>query len=59
MQKVILEAAVLAGDVNAPTKLAILNDDVSQAEHEATQEPPMTMTDLEKTQNNNELRTQS
>ena len=54
MQKVMLEAAVLAGDVNAPMKLAILNNDTLQAECEATQELPMAMTDLEKTQNNNE-----
>ena len=54
MQQVILEAAAQAGDVDTPMKLAILSDDVSQAECKATQEPPMAMTDLEKTQNNNE-----
>ena len=31
MQKVMLEAAVVAGDVNAPMKLAILNNDALQA----------------------------
>ena len=54
MQKVTLEAAVLVGDVNAPMKLAVLNNDVLEAEHNATQEPLMALTNLEKTQNNNE-----
>ena len=53
MQKVTLEAAVVAGDVNAPMKLAILNNDALQAECKATQDLPMAMTDLEKTQNSN------
>ena len=53
MQKMILEAAKQAGDVDAPMKLAVLNDDMSQAECKATQDLPMVMTDLEKTQNSN------
>jgi len=48
---------VQAGNVDIPMKLAILNNDVLQAECKATQEPPMAMTNLEKTQNNNEWHT--
>ena len=53
MQKTILEAAVLTGDADAPMKLTVLNNDALQAECKATQDPPMVMTDLEKTQNSN------
>ena len=57
MQKVTLEAAVQAGDVDAPMKLAVLDNETLEAEHNATQEPLMALTDLEKTQNSNEWRT--
>ena len=57
MQKMILEAAELSGDVDAPMKLAVLNDDALQAECKVTQDLPMAMTDLEKTQNSNAWRT--
>jgi hypothetical protein len=57
-QHLILEAAVAAGtDPDAPMKLAILNNDIAQAEFEQSLEVPIELTDSEKTQYNNEWRT--
>ena len=57
-QQFILEAAVAAGvDPEAPMKLAILNNAITQGDFEQTEEVPVEMTDSEKTQYSNEWRT--
>ena len=56
-QKVTLEAAANSGDAEAPMKLAVLNNEALEAECNATQDTPMALTELEKTQCNNEWRT--
>ena len=53
-QKVMLEAAVKTGDAEAPMKLAVLDNEMLEAECNATQDTPMALTKLEKTQHNNE-----
>jgi hypothetical protein len=44
-------------DLEAPTKLAILRNEIAQGEFSATVAVPIELTDSEKTQNNNEWRT--
>jgi hypothetical protein len=57
-QKTILEAAVIAGnDVEAPMKLAMLNNVIAEADFEQNQEVPIEMSDSEKMQYSNEWRT--
>ena len=54
-QQFILEAAVAAGvDLDAPMKLALLNNDIAKGDFKQTQEIPIEMTDSEKTQYSNE-----
>ena len=57
-QRTILGASVTAGIGDAaPTKLAILENDIAQGEYEANVNVPIIMTDSEKTQFINEWRT--
>jgi hypothetical protein len=57
-QRTLLEAAVAAGeDVEAPMKLALLENEIAQARFEATVEVPIQLSDSEKTQYNNAWRT--
>jgi hypothetical protein len=54
----ILKAAVQAGmDMDAPIKLAILQNDIAQGEFAASIEVPVLLTDSEKTQFSNDWRT--
>ena len=56
-QEAILQAAVTAGqDANAPMNLAILQNEIAQANFEQQQEVPIELTDAEKTQHSNEWR---
>jgi len=57
-QLILLEAAVAAGnDPEAPMRLAVLQNEIAQAQFEANEPIPIQLTDSEKTQNNNEWRT--
>jgi hypothetical protein len=57
-QEAILLTAVNAGvDLEAPMKLAILQNEIAQGEFSATVDVPIELTDSEKTQYNNEWRT--
>ena len=57
-QQFILEAAVTAAvDPEAPMKLAILNNEIAQADFELNQDVPVEMSESEKTQYSNEWRT--
>jgi hypothetical protein len=57
-QRLLLQAAVAAGtDLDAPMKLAILDNDIAQGEFELSLDVPIELTDSEKTQYNNEWRT--
>jgi hypothetical protein len=57
-QETILKAAVQAGtDMDAPMKLAILQNEISQGEYAASIEVPVLLTDSEKTQFSNDWRT--
>jgi hypothetical protein len=57
-QETILKASVQAGtDMNAPMKLAILKNEISQGEFAASIEVPVLLTDSEKTQFSNDWRT--
>ena len=57
-QRTLLEAAVAAGiEVDAPMRLAILQNEMAQAEFDAAVEVPVVLTDSEKTQYNNDWRT--
>jgi hypothetical protein len=54
-QRLILQAAVAVGnDLDAPMKIAILDNDIAQGEFESSLEVPIELTDSEKTQYNNE-----
>ena len=54
-QRTILEAAVAAGIDDADTmKLPILENDISQGDYKANVDVPIIMTELKKTQSNNE-----
>jgi hypothetical protein len=54
----VLQAAVKAGgDLDAPMKLAILNNAIAEADFEQSLEVPIELSDSEKTQYNNEWRT--
>jgi hypothetical protein len=54
-QRTILQAAVTAGiDVDAPMKLALLQNDIAQGGFESQVDVPIELTDSEKTQHNNE-----
>ena len=53
-----MQVAVTAGiDDAAPMKLAVLENDISQGDYEATVDVPIVMTDSEKTQSSNQWRT--
>ena len=57
-QRTLLEAAVAAGiEVDAPMRLAILQNEMAQAEFDAAVEVPVVLTDSEKTQYNNDWHT--
>jgi hypothetical protein len=57
-QQLVLQAAVTAGvDLDAPLKLAILNNAIAEGGFEQNLEVPIELTDSEKTQHNNEWRT--
>jgi hypothetical protein len=57
-QQFILEAAVAAAiDLEAPMRLAILNNQIAEGEFELNVEVPIEMSDSEKTQYSNEWRT--
>jgi hypothetical protein len=57
-QDTIIKAAVQSGmDMDAPMKLAILQNDISQDEFAASIEVPVVLTDSEKTQFSNDWRT--
>jgi DNA polymerase IIIc chi subunit len=57
-QEAILLTAVNGGeDLEAPMKLAILQNEIAQGEFSATVAVPIELTDSEKTQYNNEWRT--
>ena len=57
-QKTILEEAVTAGiDDTAPTKLEILENEITQGDYEQKVEITIIMTNLDKTQSRNEWRT--
>jgi hypothetical protein len=57
-QETILEAAVQAGlDMEAPMKLALLQNEIAQGEFSANVEVPIVLNDSQKTQFNNERRT--
>jgi hypothetical protein len=57
-QCILLEAAVAAQlDADAPMKLAVLENEIVQAEFEASEDVPIELTDSEKTQHSNKWRT--
>jgi hypothetical protein len=57
-QETILDAAVIAGiDMEAPMKLAILQNEIAQREFSANIEVPIVLNDSQKTQFSNEWRT--
>jgi hypothetical protein len=57
-QCILLEAAVAAQqDADAPMKLAILENEITQAEFKASVDVPIELTDSEKTQHSNKWRT--
>jgi hypothetical protein len=56
-QEKILEAAVLAKDPDAPMKLAIIHNEISQGDVLSSNEVAMELNDSEKTQFSNEWRT--
>jgi hypothetical protein len=57
-QEAILKAAVQAGtDMDAPMRLAILQNEISQGEFATSIEVPVVLTDSEKTQFSNDWRT--
>jgi hypothetical protein len=57
-QETILEAAVQAGlDMEAPMKLALLQNEIAQGEFSANVEVPIVLNDSQKTQFSNEWRT--
>ena len=59
-QLVVLQAAITVVplvDLDAPMKLAILENEIAQGEFDSTSEVPIELTDSEKTQNSNEWRT--
>lgn len=57
-QEIVLEKAVSDGtDPDAGMKLAILQNEIAQADYELSQEVPIELTDSEKTQYNNAWRT--
>jgi hypothetical protein len=57
-QETILEAAVQAGlDMEAPMKLALLQNDIAQGEFSANVEVPIVLNDSQKTQFRKEWRT--
>jgi hypothetical protein len=56
-QEKILEAAVIAKDPDAPMKLAILQNEISQGDFSSSNEVAMELNDSEKTQFSNEWRT--
>jgi hypothetical protein len=57
-QHILLEAAVAAQqDADAPMKLAILENEITQAKFKASVDVPIELTDSEKTQHSNEWRT--
>jgi hypothetical protein len=57
-QETILDAAVLAGiDMEAPMKLALLQNEIAQGEFSANVEVPIVLNDSHKTQLSNEWRT--
>jgi hypothetical protein len=57
-QETILEATVQAGlDMEAPMKLALLQNEISQGEFSANVEVPIVLSDSQKTQFSNEWRT--
>jgi hypothetical protein len=57
-QETILKASVLAGiDLDAPMKLAILQNEISQGKFAANIEVPLELNDSEKTQFSNDWRT--
>jgi hypothetical protein len=58
VQEIILEAAVLAGlDMEAPVKLALLQNEIAQGEFSANIEVPIVLNDSQKFQFSNEWRT--
>jgi hypothetical protein len=57
-QETILKAAVQGGlDMEAPTKLALLQNEIAQGEFSANVEVPIVLNDSQKTQFRNEWRT--
>jgi hypothetical protein len=56
-QEIILEAAVLANDPDAPMKLAIIQNDISQGEFSSSNDVAMELNYSEKMQFSNEWRT--
>jgi hypothetical protein len=57
-QEIILKSSVLAGiDLEAPMKLAILENEISQGEFAANIEVPVELNDSEKTKFSNDWRT--
>jgi hypothetical protein len=56
-QEIILEAAVLANDPDAPMKLAILQNEIAQGDFSSSNEVAMELNDSEKMQFSNEWRT--
>jgi hypothetical protein len=52
-----LQLAILAGDVDAPMKLAILENEIEEASYQDTKDLPNKMDELEKTHYDNEWRT--
>jgi hypothetical protein len=55
-QREILEAAVAANDLDAPMKLAILNNEIAQGDFEQNEEVPIVTSESEKTQYSNDWR---
>ena len=53
-QRVILEAAVAANNLDAPMKLAILNNEIAQGDFEQNEEVPIVTSESEKTQYSND-----
>jgi hypothetical protein len=54
-QQAILQTAVTAGEeLEAPMKLAVLQNEIAQGDFAASMEVPVELTDLEKTQFSNE-----
>jgi hypothetical protein len=56
-QEVMLQAAVVASNPQAPMKLAVLQNEIAQADFEIGVEVPIELTDSEKTQHNNAWQT--